>query len=80
MAPPRFGPQHRSHGRHRRGRRPPNAYVCRDPDDDWVLATAITGEAEAIVTCDGDLLALGVVQAVTILTPRQFIERSARAR
>lgn len=60
--------------------RPLAAAVCRDPDDDWVLATAIAGEAEAIVTGDADLLALGVFQGVTILTPRQFIERSARAR
>ena len=55
--------------------RPLEAAVCRDPDDDWVLATAIAGEAEAIVTGDGDLLALGVFQGVTILTPRQFIDR-----
>ena len=54
--------------------------VCRDPDDDWVLATAVAGQAEAIVTGDGDLLALGKYQGVAILTPRQFIERLARGR
>ena len=54
--------------------------VCRDPDDDWVLATAIAGEAEAIVTGDGDLLELGAFRGVAILTPRQFIERLARGR
>ncbi len=32
--------------------------VCRDPDDDWVLATAVAGEAEAIVSGDVDLLTL----------------------
>ena len=32
--------------------------VCRDLDDDWVLATAVTGRAEAIVTGDRDLLSL----------------------
>ena len=54
--------------------------VCRDPDDDWVLATAIAGEAEAIVTGDGDVLAVGAFRGVAILTPRQFIERLARSR
>ncbi len=54
--------------------------ACRDPDDDWVLATAIAGRAEAIVTGDGDLLTLGVYEGVAILTPRQLIERLARGR
>jgi putative PIN family toxin of toxin-antitoxin system len=54
--------------------------ACRDADDDWVLATAIAGQAEAIVTGDDDLLALGIYQGVAILTPRQFIERLARER
>ena len=54
--------------------------ACRDPDDDWVLATAIAGQAEAIVTGDGDLLTLGVYEGVAILTPRQLIERLARGR
>ena len=49
--------------------------VCRDPDDDWVLATAIAGDAELIVTGDEDLLALGTYRDVAILTPRQFLER-----
>jgi len=54
--------------------------ACRDPDDDWVLATAIAGQAEAIVTGDGDLLALGAFQGVAILSPRQFLERLAGTR
>jgi putative PIN family toxin of toxin-antitoxin system len=49
--------------------------VSRGPDDDWVLATAIAGQAEAIVTGDDDLLCLGEHAGVSILTPRQFIER-----
>lgn len=51
--------------------------VCRDADDDWVLATALAGEVEAIVTGDDDLLSLRTFQGITILSPRQFIERAA---
>lgn len=54
--------------------------ACRDPEDDWVLATAISGQAEVIVTGDDDLLTLGTFQGIAILTPRQLLERLARAR
>ena len=56
---------------------PLEAPACRDPDDDWVLATAVAGEAEAIVTGDGDLLALGTFRGVAVLSPRQLVERLA---
>ena len=49
--------------------------VCRNPDDDWILATAVAGQADAIVTGDGDLLVLGAHQGVAILSPRQLIVR-----
>ena len=32
--------------------------VCRDPDDNKVLATALAGKAEYIITGDNDLLSL----------------------
>ena len=51
-----------------------------DPDDDCVLATALAGQADAIVTADGDLLELRSFQGVAILTPRQLIERITRTR
>jgi putative PIN family toxin of toxin-antitoxin system len=46
--------------------------ACRDPDDDWVLATAITGECECIVTGDKDLLVLNPFHSVTIVPPGSF--------
>ena len=52
--------------------------VCRDPDDDWVLATALAGEAEAIVSGDDDLLSLRRYHGVVILSPRRFFERLHR--
>lgn len=48
--------------------------ICRDPDDDWVLATALDGKAEAIVTGDEDLLVLGEHAGIPILSPRRFLE------
>jgi putative PIN family toxin of toxin-antitoxin system len=32
--------------------------VCRDPDDDWILATGLAAEADCITTGDKDLLVL----------------------
>jgi putative PIN family toxin of toxin-antitoxin system len=49
--------------------------VCRDRADDWVLATALAGGAEAIVTGDGDQLVLDAWRGIEMLTPRRFLER-----
>jgi len=46
------------------------APVCRDPDDDMVLATALAANATAIVSGDQDLLVLGTFKGIPILTPR----------
>jgi putative PIN family toxin of toxin-antitoxin system len=48
--------------------------ICRDPDDDVVLATALAAEADAILTGDEDLLVLKMFQGIRILSPRQFVE------
>jgi putative PIN family toxin of toxin-antitoxin system len=54
--------------------RPLPGPVCRDRDDDAVLATAIAGSVDVIVTGDSDLLVLRQHGAVKILSPRQFLE------
>ena len=41
--------------------------VCRDPNDDHVIATAVAVNAEVIVTGDKDLLALSRYQSIRIL-------------
>ena len=48
--------------------------VCRDKNDDVVLATALAGKAEIIVTGDDDLLVLKRFRGIRILSPRQFLE------
>jgi uncharacterized protein len=46
--------------------------VCRDPDDDMILATAQTGQAVCIITGDKDLLSLTKFGAIDILSPSEF--------
>ena len=46
--------------------------VCRDPDDDMILATAITGGCLAIITGDKDLTDLTEYKGVRILMPSEF--------
>ncbi|HEU0052294.1 MAG TPA: putative toxin-antitoxin system toxin component, PIN family [Longimicrobium sp.] len=46
--------------------------VCRDPDDDHVLAAAIAGGCRCIVTGDNDLLVLRRYETVDIISPSEF--------
>lgn len=50
----------------------PSEVEVRDPDDRWVLASAIEGRADVLVTGDGDLLALGSRAPLRIVDPRGF--------
>jgi putative PIN family toxin of toxin-antitoxin system len=48
--------------------------ICRDPDDDRVIACAVAGKADVIVTGDHDLLALERVGRILIWSPTQLME------
>ena len=48
------------------------APVCRDPDDDWILATALAGACGCLVTGDKDVLAIGEHGGCRILAPAAF--------
>jgi len=49
--------------------------VTRDPKDDYLLAYAVVGEADYLVTGDKDLLVLNEVQGVKICRPREFVDQ-----
>jgi putative PIN family toxin of toxin-antitoxin system len=46
--------------------------ICRDADDDNVLACAFAAKADYLVTGDSDLLEIGAIRGVKIVTPRDF--------
>jgi len=47
--------------------------ATRDPKDDKVLACALEGEAQLVVTLDPDMLTLAVFRGVRIISPVQFV-------
>jgi uncharacterized protein len=48
--------------------------ISRDPDDDRLIAAALEADADVIVSGDQDLLTLGRIGHIQILTPREFLE------
>jgi putative PIN family toxin of toxin-antitoxin system len=51
-----------------------SAPISRDPDDDNILAAAVVGNCECIITGDNDLLVLKQFESVKILAPREFLD------
>lgn len=49
--------------------------VCRDPDDDEVLALALAAQADLIISGDQDLLVLGQFENIPIVSARFALER-----
>lgn len=47
--------------------------VCRDADDDRILAAALAAQADAIVTGDQDLLVLKRFKSIAIVNPRNCL-------
>ena len=59
----------------------PDPVPVRDPDDGWILASARLARADALITGDGDLLAVADQVPFQILSPRAFwdeVRRGAR--
>jgi putative PIN family toxin of toxin-antitoxin system len=48
--------------------------VCRDPDDDYLLALAVAAKADALVTGDDDLHAVPN-PGVEVITPSELLDR-----
>lgn len=46
--------------------------ICRDADDDNIIACAVAAKAAYLVTGDSDLLEIKDYQGVRIITPRDF--------
>lgn len=53
-------------------------HACRDPDDDKFLALALAGEADVLITDDGDLLMLDPFEGLPIVSPTRFLESDSK--
>ncbi|MBU4457100.1 MAG: putative toxin-antitoxin system toxin component, PIN family [Nanoarchaeota archaeon] len=49
-------------------------HVCRDPKDNMILELAVSGQANAIVSGDDDLLMLNPFRGIPILSPTAFLD------
>ena len=49
--------------------------VCADADDDKFIACAIAGSARLIVSGDKHLLDISPYQKITVIKPRQFVDK-----
>lgn len=49
--------------------------ICRDPDDDQLLALARTADVDLIISGDDDLLSLGSFGGIAIVAPAEVVRR-----
>lgn len=49
--------------------------LVRDPKDTAIVRCAVLGQVDVLVTGDEDLLAVGKLDGVEVLSPREFLER-----
>lgn len=54
--------------------KPLDRAYSRDPDDDHVIGCALAARADFLVTGDDDLLSLGTVESVRIVSPAALLE------
>jgi uncharacterized protein len=52
--------------------------VCTDPDDDKFLACALAARTRYVTSGDRALVATSGYRGITVLTPRQFVDRHLR--
>lgn len=53
---------------------PPLAGICRDPNDDMVVACAVAVQAQYLVTRDKDLLTLRQYAGIRMVTPHELLQ------
>lgn len=58
----------------------PSDVPVRDPDDRWILASAVAGRSDVLVTGDQDLLVMADKAPFPILDPRGFWNLLSKAR
>ena len=46
--------------------------ICRDPDDNYVLADAVINKIDVIITGDKDLLEVTQYKEIKIINPREY--------
>ena len=52
--------------------------ICRDRDDDHIIAAAVAASCDCLVTGDKDLLELKEVEGICIVSPADFWKHEAR--
>jgi putative PIN family toxin of toxin-antitoxin system len=50
---------------------------CRDPKDNQILEVAVNGQAQVVVTGDGDLLVLNPFRGIPIMKPVDYLKWEA---